>query len=200
MYSDFGRLSEGRTCRNGRCWGQMHDLDAYKPFGPVNAPVRSRVASLPSRNSSSAIKPPPNKIHPSKDIAHLRVVVLLSTSSTATMGLPSRAVQVAESLVGEASHRLAPQIGRAWKPLYLRPMLIQYTGIIQAGPGGPGGHRDASTSGSTLLTTIVTLFVVSLPLFGTFLFLREKYHRVYAPRAYIDVLDDELVHEPPFLP
>ena len=54
-----------------------------------------------------------------------------------------------------------------------------------------GEHRGGSSSVSKLMATVVPLLIVSIPLVLAFLYLRQKQHRIYAPRTFLDVLKDE---------
>lgn len=42
-----------------------------------------------------------------------------------------------------------------------------------------------------LISTIVPLLIISIPMILAFLYLRQKQHRVYAPRTFLDVLKEE---------
>ena len=55
-----------------------------------------------------------------------------------------------------------------------------------------GEHRGQSSSVSKLIYTVVPLLFVSIPMVLAFLYLRQRQHRVYAPRTFLDVLKDEL--------
>lgn len=63
--------------------------------------------------------------------------------------------------------------------------------LMFAGPLEEGEHRNTSSSYTTLLTTLVPLLIISVPLLLTFLLLRVKLRRVYAPRTFIEILHDE---------
>lgn len=54
-----------------------------------------------------------------------------------------------------------------------------------------GEHRNTSSSYETLLATLIPLLIISVPLLLTFLLLRIKLRRVYAPRTFIETLHDE---------
>ena len=54
-----------------------------------------------------------------------------------------------------------------------------------------GDARNASSSYASLISTLVPLLVISGPLLLTFLYLRVKLRRVYAPRTFIETLHDE---------
>ncbi|CAI6336929.1 unnamed protein product [Periconia digitata] len=56
---------------------------------------------------------------------------------------------------------------------------------------GSGSHRSSGSSSlSALLSTLVPCFVLAAVLVGLFLFLRAKHRRLYAPRTYHELLDE----------
>jgi len=53
-----------------------------------------------------------------------------------------------------------------------------------------GDNRGGSSSYDKLIFTVVPLLVVSIPLVLAFLYLRQKQHRIYAPRTFLNSLED----------
>lgn len=53
------------------------------------------------------------------------------------------------------------------------------------------GDAGEQSSYSKLLGTVLPLLLVSIPMVLAFLYLRRFQNRVYAPRTFIDVLDEQ---------
>ncbi|CAD0113523.1 unnamed protein product [Aureobasidium uvarum] len=56
---------------------------------------------------------------------------------------------------------------------------------------GEGDNRGGSSSYNKLIFTVVPLLVVAIPLVLAFLYLRQRQHRIYAPRTFLNTLEDE---------
>ncbi|KAG9557509.1 DUF221-domain-containing protein, partial [Aureobasidium melanogenum] len=56
---------------------------------------------------------------------------------------------------------------------------------------GEGDNRGGSSSYNKLIFTVVPLLVVAIPMVLAFLYLRQKQHRIYAPRTFLNTLEDE---------
>ena len=56
---------------------------------------------------------------------------------------------------------------------------------------GEGDNRGGSSSYNKLVFTVVPLLVIAIPMVLAFLYLRQKQHRIYAPRTFLNILKDE---------
>ncbi|KAI4757530.1 DUF221-domain-containing protein [Aureobasidium sp. EXF-3400] len=56
---------------------------------------------------------------------------------------------------------------------------------------GEGDNRGGSSSYNKLIFTVVPLLIVAIPMILAFLYLRQKQHRIYAPRTFLNTLEDE---------
>lgn len=56
---------------------------------------------------------------------------------------------------------------------------------------GEGDNRGGSSSYNKLIFTVVPLLIVAIPMVLAFLYLRQKQHRIYAPRTFLNTLEDE---------
>lgn len=64
----------------------------------------------------------------------------------------------------------------------------RFKGVLEEGE-----NRGGSSGITKLMSTIIPLLIISIPIVIAFFYLRNKQHRVYAPRSFLDVLKDELV-------
>ena len=56
-----------------------------------------------------------------------------------------------------------------------------------------GENRGGSSGYYKLGATVVPLLLIAIPMVLAFLYLRQKQHRVYAPRTFLGTLKDEYV-------
>ncbi|KAH0340249.1 DUF221-domain-containing protein, partial [Aureobasidium melanogenum] len=56
---------------------------------------------------------------------------------------------------------------------------------------GEGDNRGGSSSYNKLVFTVVPLLIVAIPMVLAFLYLRQKQHRIYAPRTFLNTLEEE---------
>ncbi|TIA19856.1 DUF221-domain-containing protein [Aureobasidium pullulans] len=69
-------------------------------------------------------------------------------------------------------------------------VLIMDTVNDVMGALGEGDNRGGSSSYNKLIYTVVPLLVIAIPLVLAFLYLRQKQHRIYAPRTFLNTLED----------
>ncbi|THZ50901.1 DUF221-domain-containing protein [Aureobasidium pullulans] len=69
-------------------------------------------------------------------------------------------------------------------------VLIMDTVNDVIGALGEGDNRGGSSSYNKLIYTVVPLLVIAIPLVLAFLYLRQKQHRIYAPRTFLNTLED----------
>lgn len=89
--------------------------------------------------------------------------------------------------VGQQILTLGDMIGELYRTTLFSVNLVTIDVDIQE----KGEHRGGSSSVSKLMATVVPLLIVSIPMVLTFFCLRQKQHRLYAPRTFLDVLKDE---------
>ena len=66
-------------------------------------------------------------------------------------------------------------------------LCLQVVLVAQEEEGGDGEQ----SSYQKLIGTVIPLVIISIPMVLAFLYLRRYQNRVYAPRTYIDVLQDQ---------
>ncbi|KAI5251124.1 DUF221-domain-containing protein [Aureobasidium subglaciale] len=56
---------------------------------------------------------------------------------------------------------------------------------------GEGDNRGGSSSYNKLLSTVIPLLIIAIPMVLAFLYLRQKQRRIYAPRTFLNTLEDD---------